>query len=706
MAENRTLPVPTRKSWRSRYVIAFMVAVATALSIVPNAYPASVTLAWGPVKAAELRGYKIYHGTTSRNYSAHVTLGKVTSGTVTGLTEGRTYFFAVTSYAVDEESNYSKEISYTVPISNHTPVARNGSLSTGEDKPVSGTLTATDQDGDPLTFSILAQGALGTAALKDLSSGSFTYTPKPNVHGKDTFTFMVDDGKAGSNVATVSVTITPVNDALVARADTAITDEGTPVRIDVLANDTDPEGSALTLTSTTKPANGTVRISGNFAVYIPKAGFRGSDTFSYTVSDAQGKSTSAQVSVVVRAVNRAPAAANRSLQVLPGNVFKGMLKATDDDGDPLTYSIVTNGNRGRAAITNRITGAFTYTPNTTVASGTDSFTFKANDGGLDSNTATVAVRIRPHAAIYLEAEQGLLHPPMEQDVTSSGIGFIWVPVGQGTVSNPLQEGGWANYTFTVATAGDYMLWGREYGRYVAHNSFFVSVDSGPFVTWNIALVNGWLWDQLRDGYSGSPVKMHLGAGDHTLRIKQREDGTRLDKILITSMPEPFPSTVYSSVSRGLPGGWSITDSDPPGAGVVVVFDSDRRSNVIQLSGTGTANQFHLGTRSFDDWHNSKQFALQWSMKFTKDYVLLVQLKTTAGYRVIRYRPLNENGLGDGQVIDYGLGSNTRNGEWHTFMRNLQTDLANAQPGVRVLEVNGLSIRGSGRIDNVRLKADL
>lgn len=706
MAETRPSPVPTRKPWRSRtIIIAFLVVVTTALFVAPKVHSASVTLAWDAVKATDLRGYKIYYGTATRSYSAHVTLGKVTSGTVQGLTEGRTYFFAVTSYALNEESGYSKEVSYTVPLSNHAPVARNGNLSTSEDKSIGGRLIATDQEGDPLTFSVITQGSLGRVVLSDLSSGAFTYVPNPNAYGEDTFTFEASDGKTRSNVATVTVTISPANDGPVARDDAAITDEDTPVRIDVLANDRDPEGRVLSLFSATQGTGGRVQISGNAITYTPRTGFRGSDTFSYSVSDPQGKSASARVNVVVRAVNRAPVATNRTLKVLPDNVFRGLLKATDSDGDPLTYSIVSNGKLGRAAITDAVTGAFSYTPGSKVTSGTDTFTFKANDGGLDSNTATVSVSIRPHAAIYLEAEKGSLRAPMETGVTDAGRGFIWVPTGQGSISDPLENGGTASYTFTVATAGDYMLWGRQHSPSTGHNSFFVSVDSRPFLTWNTALTNLWLWDQLRDGYSGSGVKLHLGVGKHTLRIKQREDGTRLDQILITSMPAPFPSTVYCLPSAGIPGGWSITNSDPADARVVVVLDGARHSKVIQLSATGTASRFHLGTRNFGDWHNSGQFNLVWSMKFSQDYVILVHLKTTAGYRLIRYKPLNNNSLGTGQVIDYGLGANSRNGEWHTFMRNLQSDLARAQPGVKVLEVNGLSIRGGGRIDNVRLKTD-
>lgn len=92
------------------------------------------------------------------------------------------------------------------------------------------------------------------------------------------------------------------------------------------------------------------------------------------------------------------------------------------------------------------------------------------------------------------------------------------------------------------------------------------------------------------------------------------------------------------------------------------------------------------------------------MKFSEDYVVSVHLQTTDGYREIRYKPLIGNGPGDDRTIDCGLGPGTLDGDWHTVARHLQKDLSRAQPGVEILEVNGFSVRGSGRIDNVRLGA--
>ena len=88
--------------------------------------------------------------------------------------------------------------------------------------------------------------------------------------------------------------------------------------------------------------------------------------------------------------NTAPVATNGTLAVTQDTPATGTLQATDADSNPPTYSIVANGSKGTAVVTNASTGAYTYTPNAG-ATGADSFTFKANDGTVDSNTATVNV---------------------------------------------------------------------------------------------------------------------------------------------------------------------------------------------------------------------------------------------------------------------------------------------------------------------------
>ncbi|QYR20884.1 cadherin-like domain-containing protein [Paenibacillus sp. sptzw28] len=101
-----------------------------------------------------------------------------------------------------------------VPVSkaNNAPLANNGTLSAVEDVTAAGTLSAADTDGDNLTYVMVSQGAKGSVTITDEKTGAYTYTPHPNAFGTDSFTFLVNDGDANSEPATVNVTITGVDD--------------------------------------------------------------------------------------------------------------------------------------------------------------------------------------------------------------------------------------------------------------------------------------------------------------------------------------------------------------------------------------------------------------------------------------------------------------------------------------------------------------
>ena len=131
---------------------------------------------------------------------------------------------------------------------NDAPVAVNDSYSTNEDTPLTvnapGVLgNDTDVDGDSLTAVLVTGPTHGTLTLN--SNGSFTYTPTANYNGPDSFTYRVSDGSALSNIATVSLTVTAVNDAPVAVNNSYSTNEDTQLTVSapgVRGNDTDVEG--------------------------------------------------------------------------------------------------------------------------------------------------------------------------------------------------------------------------------------------------------------------------------------------------------------------------------------------------------------------------------------------------------------------------------------------------------------------------------
>ncbi|WP_285397996.1 Ig-like domain-containing protein, partial [Vibrio parahaemolyticus] len=136
------------------------------------------------------------------------------------------------------------------------------------------------------------------------NDGTVTYTPDDNYVGKDTFTYVVTSGGV-SESTTVEVNVTPVNDAPVAKDDTAITDEDTPVTIDVLPNDNDIDGDKLSIQSASVPeAQGKVEIVDGKLVFTPAENFNGQAEITYTVTDGQ-LTDEAKVTVTVNPVNDA-----------------------------------------------------------------------------------------------------------------------------------------------------------------------------------------------------------------------------------------------------------------------------------------------------------------------------------------------------------------------------------------------------------------
>ncbi len=134
---------------------------------------------------------------------------------------------------------------------NHAPVAQNQSVTTNEDTAKAITLVATDPDKNPLTYIIVSGPLHGT--LTGSGAGK-TYKPAANYNGPDSFTFKANDGRVDSNIATVSITVTPVNDAPVAQNQSVTTAEDTAKAITLAA--TDVEGDSLTYQIVAQPSHG------------------------------------------------------------------------------------------------------------------------------------------------------------------------------------------------------------------------------------------------------------------------------------------------------------------------------------------------------------------------------------------------------------------------------------------------------------------
>ena len=185
------------------------------------------------------------------------------------------------------------------------PVAIDAFVTTAEDTAAAGTLTASDPGGLPVTFTLLTTGALGTATLTNELTGTYTYTPANNVFGTDTFTFKANNGAAGSNVATVTVTITPVNDAPVAQDDVLVVTAGASATATLVASDVD--SPTLTYAIVASATKGTVTITdpatGAYE-YTANTDASGSDAFTFTAADGTLSSNVATITITITTPRR------------------------------------------------------------------------------------------------------------------------------------------------------------------------------------------------------------------------------------------------------------------------------------------------------------------------------------------------------------------------------------------------------------------
>ncbi|GAA4200928.1 hypothetical protein GCM10022289_13500 [Pedobacter jeongneungensis] len=297
------------------------------------------------------------------------------------------------SFTVTVSDGNGGTTTVTIPVTvtpvNDAPVASSPAISTTEDTPKTGTITATDVDGDALTYAITTQPLHGTVTLN--ADGTYTYTPNPDYNGQDSFTVTVSDGNGGTTTVTISVTVTPVNDAPVASSPAITTAEDSPKTGTITATDVD--GDALTYAITTQPLHGTVTLNADGTyTYTPNPDYNGQDSFIVTVSDGNGGTTTVTIPVTITPVNDAPVASSPAISTTEDTPKTGTITATDVDGDALTYAITTQPLHG--TVTLNTDGTYTYTPNPDY-NGQDSFTVTVSDGNGGTTTVAIPVTVTP-----------------------------------------------------------------------------------------------------------------------------------------------------------------------------------------------------------------------------------------------------------------------------------------------------------------------
>jgi len=357
------------------------------------------------------------------------------------------------TYTISDGKGGSATAAVSVSVNNRVPTAGADTMATNQNTAVTFNPRANDSDPDGDSLSISAVGAAGHGSVVNNGGASLTYTPVAGYVGADSFTYTISDGKGGSATATVSVTVN--NRVPAAGTDAVATNQNTALTFDPRANDSDPDGDALSISAVGAAGHGSVVNNGTSITYTPAAGYVGADSFTYTVSDGKGGSATATVSVTVN--NRVPTAGGDAVATNQNTAltFDPRANDSDPDGDALSISAV--GAAGHGSVINNGT-SITYTPAAGYV-GADSFTYTISDGKGGSATATVSVTVNnrvPAAgadAVATNQNTALTFDPRANDIDPDGDALSISAVGAAGHGSVVNNGTSITYTPAAGYVG-------------------------------------------------------------------------------------------------------------------------------------------------------------------------------------------------------------------------------------------------------------
>lgn len=277
------------------------------------------------------------------------------------------------------------------PTGNRVPITAADDATTAEDEPVELTVLANDADpeGGLLTVVEVTSAGHGSVTIGD---SAVTYSPEPDFFGTDSFTYTATDPEGLEASALVTVHVNAVNDAPTGVADVGFTDEDAEIEIDVLANDVDVEGDALSVGTIVSSSNGTSSFSAaGGLIFTPAPDFYGQAWATYSVIDGNGGLSQANVSITVSSINDAPVSIPDhaiTLEDVPVAIDV-LANDTDVDGDVLTISGITGSTNGTASVNGPM---LLFTPDPEY-SGPAALTYEATDSNGGYSTATAAITV-------------------------------------------------------------------------------------------------------------------------------------------------------------------------------------------------------------------------------------------------------------------------------------------------------------------------
>ena len=299
----------------------------------------------------------------------------------------------------------------TVNAVNDTPVAGDDSFSTNEDVALTAqSVTGNDADVDntnaQLTWGLVSGGtAAVNGTLVFNSNGTFNWTPNANYNGTVTFTYQACDPSNACDPATVTITVSAVNDAPTANDDAfSVNEDAALTAQSTTGNDSDPDNTNAQLTWSlvsggTAAVNGTLVFNANGTFnYTPTANYNGTVSFTYQVCDPSSACDPATVTITVVPVNDAPVANDDAFSVnedasLTAQSVTGNDSDLDNTNAQLTWGLVSGGTAvANGTLVFNANGTFNYTP-TANYNGTVSFTYQACDPGPLCDNAVVTITV-------------------------------------------------------------------------------------------------------------------------------------------------------------------------------------------------------------------------------------------------------------------------------------------------------------------------
>ncbi len=334
---------------------------------------------------------------------------------------------------------------------------------------------------------------------------------------------------------------TPTNTAPTANDDTVTTDEDHAVVIDVLSNDGDPDGDAVSISSVTQPSGGSVTINPDDSLtYFPNTDSNGSDSFAYTISDGNGGTDTATVTVTVNPVNDAPVAGDdfASTEVNAPVTIDVLANDRDVDGDVLSISSVTQPSKG--SVTINPDDSLTYSPEADTI-GSDSFTYTISDGNGGTDTATVAIDVQAANSMHVADLDGSTDVKGKSGRWEAFVLAIIHDANDDPVGGASVTGSWSGAfdgMVTGTTASD--------GTVIFSTG---SIRGGSSVTFSVANVSGDL--------NYDPDSNHDPDGDSDgTTITVNKDGSTSSALAVsmtgtTSADTPHRSTATSDSDTGM-----------------------------------------------------------------------------------------------------------------------------------------------------------